>query len=118
MMLFGGSLIPRMSVEQAVRLPELLTHYQQHQQQENCDLNFLAFLIEHYVLDSDHHAAPGHNHTRLPSQDGSSPAYDFNPTLYLTYSPLIIELHSLAVFRLQFMNAYQHFSSLFQPPRR
>lgn len=104
-------------MEQAARLPELLVHYQQHQQEENCDLSFLSFLIEHYVLDSDHHKAPGHSHSRLPSLDGGSPGYDFNPAIYLTYVPLVIELHSLAVFRLQFMNACQHFSSLFQPPR-
>lgn len=105
-------------MEQAARLPELLTHYQQHQREENCDLSFMAFLIEHYVLDSDHHKAPSHSHTRLPSLDGGSPTYDFNLTLHLTYIPLVVELHSLAVFRLRFMNAYQHFTSLLQPPRR
>ena len=116
-MLFLGSLIPRMSAEQAARLPELLTHYQQHKQEEGCDLSFIAFLIEHYVLDSHHHKAPNHSHNRLPSIDGGSSAYDFTPTLRLTYVPFVVELGSLAVFRLRFMNACQTFAPLLQPPR-
>ena len=117
-MLFLGSLIPRMSMEQATRLPELLTHYQQHRQEEGNDLSFLAFLIEHYALDSQHHKAPNHSHNRLPSFDGGSPAYDFTVTLRLVAAiPLVLELRSLAVFRLHTMNARQTFAPLLQPPR-
>jgi hypothetical protein len=117
-MLFLGSLIPRMSMEQAARLPELLTHYQQHQREEGNDLSFWAFLIEHYALDSQHHKAPNHSHNRLPAFDGGSPAYDFAQTFRLiTYVPFVVELRSLAVFRLHSMNARQAFAPLLQPPR-
>ena len=116
-MLFLGSLTPRMSIEQATRLPELLSHYKQHQQEEGCSLSFWAFLIDHYALDSDHHKAPNHSHNHLPAFDGGSPTYDFVPTLRLTYSPFVLELRSLAVFQLHFMNARQAFAPLLQPPR-
>jgi hypothetical protein len=117
-MLFLGSLIPRMSMEQATRLPELLTHYQQHQREEGRDLSFWAFLIEHYALDSHHTKAPNHSHNRLPSFDGGSPAYDFTQALRLaSCMPLVLELRSLAVFRLHAMNARQGFAPLLQPPR-
>ena len=116
-MLFLGSLIPRISVEQAASLPELVTHYQQHQQEENCDLSFFAFLVEHYVLDSHHHKAPTHSHNRLFSLDGGSATYDFTPMLRLIYVPFILELRSLAVFQLRFMSACQTFAPLLQPPR-
>ncbi len=116
-LLFWGSLIPRMSVEQATRLPELVAHYQQHQREEGCGLSFWAFLINHYLLDSDHHKSPNHSHNRLPVFDGGSPTYDFMPMLRLVYVPFVLELRSLAVFRLHFMNARQTFAPLLQPPR-
>ena len=116
-MLLLGSLIPRMSLKQVAHLPELLTHYEQHQREEGCDLSFWAFLLEHYVLDSDHHKTPTHSHNRLPVFDGGSPTYDFTPTFRLTYVPFMVELRSFAVFRLRAMNARQAFAPLLQPPR-
>lgn len=116
-MLFLGSLIPRMSLEQVTRLPELLTHYEQHQREEGCDLSFWAFLLEHYVLDSDHHKTPTHSHNRLPAFDGGSPTYDFTSAFRLIYVPFVVELRSFAVFRLRAMNARQAFAPLLQPPR-
>ena len=117
-LLFLGSLIPRMSLEQVARLPELLTHYEQHQREEGHNLSFWAFLIEHYALDSNHNKAPNHSHTRLPSFDGVSLTYDFTQTLRLiNYIPFVLELRSLAVFRLHTMNARPAFAPLLQPPR-
>jgi hypothetical protein len=117
-MLFLGSLIPRMSLEQVARLPELLTHYEQHQREEGRNLSFWSFLIEHYALDSKHYKAPNHSHTRLPSFDGAHLTYDFTQTLRLiTYVPFVLELRSMAVFRLHAMNARPAFAPLLQPPR-
>ena len=117
MMLFGGSLIPRMSMEQATRLPELFSHYHQHQLEEGRNLSFFSFLFEHYALDSQHHKSPNHNHNRLPIFDGGSSAYDFTQTFRLIFEPSVTELFALAVFRVRTMNAQSAFSPLFQPPR-
>lgn len=116
-MLFVNSLIPRMSVEQMAHLPELLSHYQQHQREEGSSLSFWTFLLEHYLLDSQHHKAPNHSHNRLPVVDGGASAYDFTPAFRLVYKPFVTELLAQAVFHLRSLNAWQAFSCLLQPPR-
>lgn len=116
-LLLMGSLLPRMSSEQASRLPELLSHYQQHQREQGNDLSFWAFLLDHYVLDSQHHKAPSHSHNRLPSFDGGSSAYDFAQLFLLTYEPFVTELSASAVFRLPSFNTRQAVFCLLQPPR-
>ena len=117
MVLFVGSLLPRMSAEQMSHLPELLTHYHQHQREEGQDLSFWAFLLDHYVLDSQHHKAPNHSHNRLPAFDGSQPTYDFAQAFRLVCELSVTEITPLAVFKTRFMNARQAFSLLLQPPR-
>ena len=117
MMLFVGSLMPPMSAGQTIRLPELLTHYHQHQREEGRSLSFWAFLLEHYLSDSLHHKAPKHSHNRLPAFDGGASVYDFAPSFYLTCGSFVIEQLAVAVFRLRLMNARQVFSFLLQPPR-
>lgn len=117
-LLLTGSLIPRMSAEQASRLPELLTHFHEHQREQGQDLSFWRFLMDHYVLDSHHHKAPGHSHNRLPSFDGGSPTYDFTQTILLPYcDTLITGLTSSDIFRLCSFNARQAIFCLLQPPR-
>lgn len=117
MTLFVGSLLPRMSAEQMIHLPELLTHYHQHQREEGQGLSFWAFLLEHYVLDSQHHKTPNHSHNRLPTFDGGSPAYDCTQVFRLIYEPSVTELASSAIFKVRSMNARQAFSFLLQPPQ-
>lgn len=118
-LLLTSSLIPRMSAEQAVRLPELLTHYQQHQREEGPGLSFWAFLLEHYLQDSQHHKSPNHSHSRLPVFDGGTSAYDFARIFHLTFAePHVFQLPDVAVFRLPIFNARQALFSLLQPPRR
>ncbi|MFD2573405.1 hypothetical protein ACFSUS_22380 [Spirosoma soli] len=116
-MFFVGSLFPRVSAEQAAHLPELMAHYHEHQREEGCDLSFWAFLVEHYVLDSHHHKAPNHSHSRLPTLDNHSSAYDFTQLFRLVCELFITELDALAIFRIQLMTSQQAFSSLLQPPR-
>ena len=116
-MLFVGSLVPRVSSEQAARMPELIAHYHQHQREEGCELSFWAFLIEHYVLDSHHHKAPNHSHSRLPAFDNNSSAYDFTQVFRLICELFVTELSSPANFQIRLMKGQQAFFSLFQPPR-
>lgn len=117
LMLLVSSLVPRMSTQQAVHLPDLLSHYHQHQREEGRQLSFWAFLLEHYALDSQHHKAPNHSHSRLPAFDGGSSTYDLTAHFRLVCEPLITELTAAAVFRLPTMNARPAFASLLQPPR-
>lgn len=116
-MLFVGNLIPRMSVEQANHLPELLTHYQQHQREEGKDLTFWTFLLDHYLFDSQHHKCPNHSHSRLPVFDGGSSGYDCVPAFRLICEIHITELATKAVYHLPFFYTKQVLFSLLQPPR-
>ncbi len=119
LLFFGGSLVPSMSAEQIIRLPELVTHFHEHQREEGQNLSAWSFLMEHYSSDSQHHKAPKHSHSRLPSFDGGHSTYDFTPILQLApCEPLVHELPAVAVFCLRHFNARLALSSLFQPPRR
>ena len=115
--LFVSALVPPMSAEQTVRLPELLVHYHQHQLEEGQNLSFWAFLIEHYATDSQHHKAPNHSHNRLPSFDGGVTGFVFAQPFQLNYTPSVTEQASLAVFRVPLLHARQVFFSLLQPPK-
>lgn len=116
--LFVGSLVPPMSTREVIRLPELLTHYQQHQREEGPSLSFWSFLLDHYLLDSHHHKCPNHSHSRLPAFDGGMSGYDFaRIPQFILHGPLSYELSSTAVFRLPSFKVSQTLSSLLQPPR-
>lgn len=112
-----SSLVPRMSTEQAVRLPELLRHYHEHQQQEGQSLSFWAFLVEHYASDSQHHKAPGHSHHRLPTFDGGVAGFVFMPAVFVCVECSVTEQTASAFFRVRLLYARQFFASLLQPPR-
>jgi hypothetical protein len=114
---FVGSLFPRVNTEQAAHLPELMAHYHEHQREEGCELSFWAFLVEHYVLDSHHHKAPNHSHSRLPALDNNASTYDFTQLLRLVYEPFVTELSSSAVFQIRCMVSRHVFTALLQPPR-
>ncbi|WP_460983790.1 hypothetical protein [Spirosoma fluminis] len=116
-LIFTGNLLPRVNNERVARLPELMAHYHEHQREEGCDLAFWAFLIEHYVLDSHHHKAPNHSHSRLPAVDNHSATYDFTQLFRLVYKPFVTELLAAAVFHIRPMTGQQVFTPLFQPPR-
>ena len=118
LLLFGGSLVPSMSTEQLARLPELVTHFHEHQREEGQSLSVWSFLMEHYRSDSQHHKTSKHSHSRLPSFDGGHSTYDFTRILQLApCEPLVHELSAVAVFGLRHFNARLALSSLFQPPR-
>ena len=117
MMMLISSLVPRMSTEQAVRLPELLHHYHQHQQEEGPNLSFWAFLTEHYASDSQHQKSPGHSHHRLPAFDGGMTGFDFALTGFVCPDMSVIARTTSGFFRVPLLYGHPFFASLLQPPR-
>ncbi len=116
-MLLISSLVPRMSAEQAARLPDLVHHYHQHQQEEGAGLSFWAFIVEHYASDSEHQKSPGHSHHRLPSFDGGTLGFVFMPTVFICIDVSVTELTVSSFFGVPVLYARQFSASLLQPPR-
>ena len=116
-MLLISSFVPRMSTEQATRLPELVRHYHQHQREENRNLSFWAFILEHYASDSQHQKSPHHSHNRLPSFDDGAGGFVFTATIFVCVDASVAELTASSFFRTPALYARQFFSSLLQPPR-
>ncbi|MBC8153648.1 MAG: hypothetical protein H7Z72_12120 [Bacteroidetes bacterium] len=117
-MLLTSSLVPRMSTEQAARLPELVRHYHQHQREEGSNLSFWAFIVEHYASDSEHQKSPNHSHNRLPSFDGGMTGFIFTPVVFSCIDLSVAESTASSFSRVPVRYARQFFASLLQPPRR
>ena len=116
-LLLISSLVPRMSAEQAARLPELVRHYHEHQREEGGGLTFWKFIVKHYASDSQHNKSPNHSHQRLPSFDGGTTGFVFTPIVVICSELAIAELTTSSFFRVPVLYARQFFASLLQPPR-
>ncbi len=66
---FGGSLLPKVGMEQSFKAHELLKHFQDHKKQAPKGFNFIDFLWLHYSADSKHPKTT--QHPNLPSLDFS-----------------------------------------------
>ena len=102
-------------LHEALRLPVLLEHYQEHRQKAT-DMSFWEFLVMHYKTDVPHDA----NDSRLPFKD---PAHAFAapalalPTQKITFhesTPLTEVSHSSIYTE---VSIAFHISDIFQPPR-
>jgi len=66
---FGGSLLPKVGMEQSFKAHELLKHFQDHKKQAPKGVNFMDFLWLHYSADSKHPKTT--QHPNMPSFDFS-----------------------------------------------
>ena len=98
-----------------LRLPILLEHYRQHQQQVS-DISFWDFLVMHYQSDVAHDA----DDNQLPFKD---PGHSFTATtlalpihkIVLKETVLLTKSDHRCAYRETFIAS--HLSDIFQPPR-
>ncbi|RXK48234.1 hypothetical protein [Aquirufa rosea] len=114
--IFSGSWIPKVGMEQSFKASELMKHFQDHKRQAPEGFSFLDFLWMHYAADSKH--AKTTKHPSLPSFDFSGVSGYVLPTVFgLLILPLVLLLPRRQ--NIIWQNLY-HFSLarvLIAPPR-
>lgn len=67
-----GSLFPNMDTCEFSKIPELISHYQEHKEKSGESIQFIDFIALHYGtgIDSDTHRKQ-ENHEKLPFQEHS-----------------------------------------------
>lgn len=108
--------------EELTRLPELLSHFEQHKKMTNGQITFVAFLQMHYANGSRHKQNPPESekqqHDSLPSLSGHSlhsyvlPSFSLLPADQYT----VAEFEELPNFHWNNLYSFQHQSSLLNPP--
>ncbi|GAB3821070.1 hypothetical protein [Pontibacter rugosus] len=73
--IFLGSLLPHSDLHELSKIPVLLQHFQQHQQNTDGQLNFVDFLKMHYASAAEKQSADEHN--SLPFKQMGNSAYDY-----------------------------------------
>jgi len=103
---------------QLLKLPQLVTHYNQHHQQDPA-VDFIDFIVMHYAGD-DGTTADDEMDNQLPCHNRT------NHTIAVVYSPMVKELPSVdfsccisKVFNSRLLTGVssKHVSLILQPPR-
>jgi len=114
-LMLAQSLLPRTALS-LLRSPEVMKHYEEHQQEQKQPLGFIDFLVMHYSADSEHAKNTKHH---LPTFDLNSVVGFFViPSAFVSFElPLAVAFLDKATF--QWRNAYtfQPFQALICPPR-
>ena len=108
--------------ESMFNLPTLFQHYQEHQQTETPGINFLDFMVMHY-LNEQHEQSDSKHHSKLPlknlachahmSIDYSLPAaFNLN---YKASTAAVLVTKGSSLYTFQLPSAY--IAGVFQPPR-
>ncbi|MCZ2481804.1 hypothetical protein G9H64_02450 [Aquirufa nivalisilvae] len=114
--IFSGSWIPKVGMEQSFKANELLKHFQDHKRQAPAGFSFMDFLWMHYAADSKH--AKTTKHPSLPSFDFSGVSGYVLPTISLVFLLPLLFVSSRRQL-INWQNLY-HFSLarvLIAPPR-
>lgn len=113
---FGGSLLPKVGLQQSFKAHELLKHFQDHKKIAPNNFSFIDFLWLHYSADSKHPKTT--QHPSLPSLDFSGVFAYILPGLMVF---IIAQLIKKQVRRAQicWTNLYQFtlMNVLIAPPR-
>jgi len=116
-LIFIGSLFPKTGIEELRKIPQLITHYQEHLKTEN--INFFSFLITHYASDHAQNGHSHHGHPSLPSMHSGVPVFAFIVPFYsLNFISNFVFI--LFLQKINFYNTLYNFiytSSLLQPPK-
>ena len=118
-----AALTPQQLKSALVKLPFLIQHYQEHQQEED-NTSFTSFIIEHYGEGFAKHSSE-HNHSQLPGKGEHSNAQAFETIkafLTLLPSALFDPLSNLLLKAVRFVQITHlppsaHLSSIWQPPK-
>ena len=113
---FGGSLLPKVGMEQSFKAHELLKHFQDHKKQAPKGFNFLDFLWMHYSADSKHPKTT--QHPNMPSLDFSGICAYVLPGLLVFFISAYIRSISRRT-QINWSNLYQFtiINVLIAPPR-
>ncbi len=113
---FGGSLLPKVGMEQSFKAHELLKHFQDHKKQATKGFSFMDFLWLHYSADSKHSKTT--QHPNLPSLDFSGICAFVLPSILLLFlAPYIRSISRRG--QINWSNHYQFtlMNVLIAPPR-
>ncbi|CAM3401157.1 MULTISPECIES: hypothetical protein [Aquirufa] len=114
--IFAGSWIPKVGMEQSFKANELLKHFQDHKRQAPAGFSFMDFLWMHYAADSKH--AKTTSHPSLPSFDFSGVSGYVLPSIYLVFIlPLLFVLPRRQLINWQNLYRFSLARVLIAPPR-
>lgn len=113
---FGGSLLPKVGMEQSFKAHELLKHFQDHKKQAPKGFSFIDFLWMHYSADSKHPKTT--QHPNMPSLDFSGICGFVLPGLMVFFISAYIRSISRRT-QINWSNLYQFtiINVLIAPPR-
>lgn len=114
---FGGSLLPKVGLQQSFKAHELLKHFQDHKKITPNNFSFIDFLWLHYSADSKHPKTT--QHPSLPSLDFSGVfAYILPGIIVFLITQLIKKLVRRS--EISWNNLYQFtlMNVLIAPPRQ
>ena len=114
--MFTGGLLPKVGMEQAIKVNELVKHFQDHKKQAPAGFSFADFLWMHYSADSKH--AKTTSHPSLPSFDFSGALGFVLPSVALFFAVTVALI--IARRRSEFYENNYHFAMervLIAPPR-
>jgi uncharacterized membrane protein len=113
---FGGSLLPKVGMEQSFKAHELLKHFQDHKKQAPKGFSFMDFLWLHYSADSKHPKTT--QHPNMPSLDFSGICAYVLPALMIFFIAAFIQKISRRS-KINWSNLYQFtlMNVLIAPPR-
>ncbi len=105
-------------LEDVVRIPLLIEHYQYHTEKETPNISFLDFIAMHYFsntnhVDSEHNSLPL-NHSCDAGHVHLSPSYTLPEALKL-FTQIPLEIEHFICFKQFIPN--NNLDSIFQPPK-
>ncbi len=111
---FLGSLMPGMDFCELLKIPELVHHFQEHQQADH-ELGFIEFLAFHYGSENseppdehelpfkDHHCCAGHTHSAITTR------------VVMELVPISYQEHPEDTYRFYFTSPF--LATIWQPPK-
>ncbi|MFC0185266.1 hypothetical protein SAMN04515674_10329 [Pseudarcicella hirudinis] len=117
LVIFFGSLMPKLGMEESVKLPELLKHYQYHKRSAPKTFNFKVFLWMHYSADSSHSKTT--HHSTLPCFDCGGIGFLYVLASLFTLALMSLHFKMLGRRKMLWKNDYSLLlsPSLLNPPR-
>lgn len=113
-LIFFGSLMPQMDMEELSKIPALISHYQKHKKLDK-NFSFISFLAEHYQQRDNEHSNP--EHCKLPffHHDAPNLVFVLNNTFELSF--FLLPIKCTPQFKFVFNYIFSPAISFFQPPQ-
>ena len=116
--LMGNSIVPSLGLQQSIKIPEIVKHFNEHNLDEKVKISFWEFLKLHYSADSKHFNSNKPEHNTLPNLDLSAIA------LFLVEGFFILEFSLLVIPIIRKRNSqnknlyeFSYINLLYGPPK-